>query len=155
MDLIYLPTCLPSPPGVFINLSILSCISTHPPARLPNQTPSSSPLLLPIIPQCYPSTYQAFISSQHVCPQMCSSSDPLLILFFPSSSCSYLLPIPSDLQPVTTISPPISLSLLPPSISFILCAQSHTHMFMVQSIPIISVILFLCKFNYIHASFSS
>lgn len=63
MDLVYLSTCLPSPPGVFMNLSILSCISTHPPACLPNRTPSSSPLLLPIIPQCYPSTYQAFIST--------------------------------------------------------------------------------------------
>lgn len=149
MDLIYLSTCLPSPPGVFMNLSILSCISTHPPACLPNQTPSSSPLLLPIIPQCYPSTYQAFISTDVfvLWPSAHSFLPLFFLLFFP-------FPVLSS-QSLQSAHPFPYLSSLPPSISFILRAQSHTHMFTVQSIPIVSVRLFLRKFNYIHASFSS
>lgn len=115
---------------------------THTSALIPNQPPSSSPLLLPIIPEYYPSTYQAFISSHHVHPQMCSSSDPLVILFFLFSSCSYLLPIPSGLQQATTIRSFIFLS--HPSLFLSLSFSVYTHMFMVQSMPTLSTRLFLC-----------
>lgn len=149
MDLVYLSTCLPSPlvfswiypySHAFPHTHLLAFLTGLPP-RLPCFSQSSLNAIHPHIKHSSPQMWFILWPSAH-------SSLPLFFLLLPSSH--------SQSSPASHYSQLIHfpISHPPPSVSFILRAQSHTHMFTVQSKPIVSVRLFLRKFNYIHASFS-
>lgn len=122
MDLIYLSTCLPSPlvfswiypySHAFPHTHLLAFLTGLPP-RLPCFSQSSLNAIHPHI--------------KHSSPQMCSSSDPLLILLFPSSSCSTFFPFPVlSSQSLQSAHPFPYLSSSSLSLFHSPCAVAHPH----------------------------